>query len=107
MSSVNARTSTLSQFTGKCHCASAIHQKLQLSIIIIIVLSDRSKTNPCVTSLSLKAALLQLNFPAFLRECARAAAPQSKAITKPGPTNAVALTDFLASAELSPVGGLG
>jgi hypothetical protein len=52
----------------------------------------------------LKAVLLQLNFSAFLREGARAAAPRTKAIAKPGPTNAIAFTDFLASAELSPVG---
>jgi len=52
-----------------------------------------------VTSLS-KAALLQLDFPAFLRESARAAAPQGKAIAKRGPTNGIAFTDFLASAEL-------
>jgi hypothetical protein len=62
--------------------------------------------NPYVKQLSLKAALLQLNFPAFLRESARAAAPQTKAIAKRGPPNAIALTDFLASAELSPVGGM-
>jgi hypothetical protein len=62
--------------------------------------------NPYVKQLSLKAALLQLNFPAFLRESARAAAPQTKAIAKRGPPNAIAFTDFLASAELSPVGGM-
>jgi hypothetical protein len=87
--------------------ASAPHQKLRLPIIIIIIPPDRSKKSPSVTSLSLKAALLQLDFPAFLRESARAAAPRTKAIAKCGPTNAIALTDFLASAELKPVGGIG
>jgi hypothetical protein len=89
--------------------ASATHQillyKFQSSIIIILF--DRSKNNPDFTSLSLKAVLLQLNFPAFLRESARVAPLRSKAIDTYGPTNSIALTDFLASAELSPVGGMG
>ena len=76
---------------------------IQLSIVIINILSDRSK-NPYATSLPLKAVLLQLKFPSFLGESARAAAPRTKTITKRVPTNVIALTGFLASAELRQVG---
>jgi hypothetical protein len=64
------------------------------------------ENNLHVASLSLKAALLQLDFPAFLRESAWAAAPRSKAIAKRVPTNTIALTGFFTSAELGP-GGMG
>ena len=55
----------------------------------------------------LKAALLQLDFPSFLRERARTAAPRTKAIARRLPTNAIALTDLLANAELKPGGRYG
>src|SRR6266446_5385703 len=65
--------------------------------------------NPYVASPFLEAALLQLNFPAFLRENTWTAAPRGEAIVIRVPTNAIALTDFLTSAKLSsgPVDGMG
>ena len=53
--------------------------------------------NPHFTS---ETALLQLNFPAFLRDSTRAAAPQREAIANRVSTNAIALTNFLASVNL-------
>ena len=52
--------------------------------------------------MNLKAVLFQLNLPAFLRESARIAELRSKAISIRAATNAIALADFLARAELSP-----
>jgi hypothetical protein len=45
--------------------------------------------------------LLQLNFPVFLRESARAAAPRTKAVATRTPTNAIAIANFAAIANLS------
>jgi hypothetical protein len=49
----------------------------------------------------LETVLLQLNFPVFLRESARAAAPRTKAVATCTPTNAIALAKFAAIANLS------
>ena len=48
-----------------------------------------------------ETVLLQLNFPAFLRDSTRAAAPQREAIANRVSTNAIALTNFLASVNLA------
>ena len=56
-----------------------------------------------VISLS-KTALFQLNFSAFLRVRTRSATHHSEAIATLVPTNAIALTHFLAKACLSKEG---
>ena len=53
-----------------------------------------------VTTSVIEAALLQLDFPAFLRERTRAATPCGEAIGIKVPTNAIALTSLAASGNL-------
>src|SRR5882757_881624 len=57
-------------------------------------------TDRTSTSLS-KTALLQLDFPAFLRERTRATKTRGEAIAIRVPTNAIALTSFFATVNLS------
>jgi hypothetical protein len=53
-----------------------------------------------LTTSVFEAALLQLDFPAFLRERTRAATPCSKTIGVSVPTNVIALTSLGASGNL-------
>lgn len=53
----------------------------------------------------IKAALLQLDFPAFLRQRTRAATPRGEAIAIRVPTNPIAFTSFGTSVNLSGNGG--
>ena len=56
--------------------------------------------------ITIETALLQLDFPAFLREGQRPAAKRHNAILRRVSTNAIALTNFGASANLKRPGGI-
>ncbi len=71
--------------------------------------ASREEENPHTTDVNqqtghttsvFEAALLQLDFPAFLRERTRAATPCGEAIGVNVPTNAIALTSLGASGNL-------
>lgn len=56
---------------------------------------------PTSLHVTLETVFLQLNFPALLRESARAATPCTKAVATCAPTNAIAIANIAATTNLS------